>query len=625
MMNFMRYYKKFNLKLLKIALIVSLLIITASCEYQPTGTNFVNVDSVFTAPLISIDLPPDGETIAIQSGRDYNLNYNVSGDLSKFYKVVFYIDTNQVNEFSLPKSYLRLNKTINTQFEEHTLRMVVLNHSGTNSMADKLNAEGFYYSKSWRLIYYNSKLFNADSISYEIENGYLKFKWKNYPFYDFLKYEVTKTILEKDYSGLSFYKLPIINDQNQNWIIDKSYVGEKAQFEVNIHYKTSNQGNYEILKFPTITIERNIPTISVKKISDTSLELNWNKSPYYNSLKFYELSNTNLFSNFNIDANLGKYKLDNLPLGVSDNLKISFIPEESIIKDRIITNILIMTGDTSFQYSEFETKVGDYLYYSKNLEWYSFKLYKYSLSQNKILDSTNFRTPTSADDRITISPSGKHIVFRNNKSLYCCLDGNLTNPIIISDISLSGKESSYGFDYQAISDNGILAASLDKLYIFDLVNNKLISTINETCTELSISSNGDYLAYTRSVTLESKLLRIDKNNSISIVKDQFKAFRFTFDPYQNDKLYFYDMNDKNMKNFNCSTLNENIYDNYFLYYIDVESGLAQRNIGSGNIDYEIIDLRNGLKRIYSYKSKSGSGYIKGNYIYFYNGTKCKFR
>lgn len=323
-------------------------------------------------------------------------------------------------------------------------------------------------------------------------------------------------------------------------------------------------------------------------------------------------------------GNLSK-RLDNLPIGVNDKLKINIIPKLKNMSYIPEIELPIVTGDTSFKYSEFKTGLGDIVFFSQNIEWYKYNLYKYSISNNNILQTTSFSTLTSDNVRVKISPDCKNIVYKNGYNLMCCLNGALNNPIVISDVYLTGLQSSYGFSDMAISNNGILAAYIsDSIYIYDLNTNKMICKWRGIASDLSISFDGSYVAYNTNYEsgLKTKIYKIS-NNTNTLIRDDFIGINLSFEANNNNKLYYYDYDDKKTMVIDCETNSILFYSPDYFYQIDFESWLATK-MKSENI-YEIIDLKNGMNTIYEYKSVNGTGRIKGDYIYFSTGVKCKFR
>lgn len=599
----------------------AIVIAITSCEYSPTGSNYQNINPNFNPPVMNIELPEDGKTIMIQNNVVYYLNYKLKGDLSKFYKVLFYLDTNMIYESTTIRGEVYLEKKIKNLTQEYTLRMVVLNHSGTSSMADRLNMEGSYAEKRWKVVVYNPSLFKSDSVSYTIEDGVLKLYWKKYPFDNFVRYEIKK-IIKENKSNKSEFIYTIIN-KDSNWFFDKSYIGERADYQIKIYHK-ENSYNYYFL-FPEINLDSDLPVFISKKIDNTSIEISWTKNKFYHSISHFSLKDPKIpFDSIVQSMNQSKIIKD-LPLGTSDIITVTIVPNELHGDPKVWFNLPFSTGDPSFNYTEFETRNGDIIYYVEKISdsGYYFKLVKYSISKNTILNSINFSTPTSKENRLSISPSGKNIVFRSGNNLVCCLNGDLSNPKVLTDLKITGKVSNYGFDCQAISDNGIVAAGLNGAYIYDIVNDKLICSMpTDTPSEISISSNGDFVALTNSGTNESKVYKIE-SSSANVITQSFRGFNFQFDNNNNSKVYYF-LVGSIMRYFDCNTLiHTNIDNSNFLNYLDLESGLATRNFG--NELYEILDLNNGLKQIFTYKSKNGSGYIKGDYIYFTTGLKCKFR
>ena len=106
-----------------------------------------------------------------------------------------------------------------------------------------------------------------------------------------------------------------------------------------------------------------------------------------------------------------------------------------------------------------------------------------------------------------------------------------------------------------------------------------------------------------------------------MIRDDFIGINLSFEANNNNKLYYYDYDDKKTMVIDCETNSILFYSPDYFYQIDFESWLATK-MKSENI-YEIIDLKNGMNTIYEYKSVNGTGRIKGDYIYFSTGVKMQ--
>ncbi len=596
------------------------LVLFYSCEYQPTGSNFRNIDSTYKIPSILIELPEEGKAIEVNNYERYDIKYKLSGDLSKFKYVFFYLDTTLICQSEKSETTFEFKKKAVLEKELYNLKMVVLNSSGTGSIADKLGLEGSYYEKNWPVVITNPELFKFDPLKYSIINGVLKIEWNKYDFSYFFDYEITKTVYHSYYQDS--YTFTPISSSDENYLLDNSYVGENASYSIKLSYKKN--GSIYSSYFPELELKEDFPVFSCKKISKTSIELNWTKSKYYGSIEEFKISNSKLFSDISVDGNTQSIRIDNLPIGVNDKIKINIIPLFKNISFTPEIEIPIVTGDSSFIYSEFQSGFGDNIFYTKNIDWYKFNLYKYSISNNSVLQSTEFSTPTSQDNRIKVSNDGKNVIYKSDNSLVCCLNGDLSNPTVISDVFLTGRETNYGFSDMAISSNGIIAAYIDdSVYIYNLVKNKLMCKWRDIGNDLSISNNGDFVAYnTNGSSLITKIYKVGENTK-NLVSEDFLGLSMQFDANNNSRLYYFDYNDNKMNYIDCESKSITYISLYLFYQIDFESGLAI-SYKSENI-YEIVDLNNGLNSVFTYKSISGTGRIKGDYIYFSTGVKCKFR
>ncbi len=604
-----------------LAIFAFCLVIFSSCEYQPTGSNFKNIDSTYNIPTIIIELPEEGKPIYVSNYESYKLKYKLDGDLSKFMQVLFYYDTTLLYQSENKEGMFELSKKTANEKEEHNLKMLILNTSGTGSLADIMQLEGSYIEKNWPLIVANPDYFTPDSLKSSVVDGVLKIEWNTYDYSNFIYYYITKVFYDKEGYRKHFTFSPIVLRDVDNFI-DITYAGEKANYYLTVHYRKNNSEEY--IKYPILNLDDELPKFSYKKLTQNSIEVNWNKGKYYGGIDGYVIQNNNLSLEIPLESNVYKAKIENLPIGANEELIINIIPNLKKSEYNPIVKLQIMTGDSSFNYWEMEKGNDDYIFFSQNIQGFIFNLYKYSISSNSILQSTEFHTLDSKEDRIIVSPNGKNMVYRNDYNLICCLNGDLENPVIVTDVSFHGSQSAYGFSDMALSNNGILATCLPherKVGVYDLNKMKLISCWNEDINNISISGNGKYVAvYSGGNEQITKIYEIKEDSCILIISD-FLGLNMKFD--DNSNLYYFDYGDKITKYINCETKEITNILNSRYNQIDLESGLAIIEKSENN--YEIVDIKNGGQRIYNYYSINGSGQIKGNYIYFGTGVKCKFR
>jgi hypothetical protein len=609
-------------------------VLLSSCEYQPTGYEFTNLDSNFKSPEITIELPNENTAISIQSNYIYNLKYKLGGNISRFKKVIFFRDTNIIYQSSASANSFKIQIKIDEPFRTFKLKMLIFNSSGTGSLAEKLDLEGTVSSKEWFLEVYNMDFFKADSIGYEVVNGSLQINWKLFPFPNFVKYEITKEI-SGDY-GKTYY-LDTITDKDQNYYLDKNYLCEDATYRVRLYFKSDNYIEY--LDYPKLNKEKELPEVTIKKISNNSFEFNWKRSKFFNNINGYLFTNSKIMSDVIVDGpNTESITIQNLPLGINDKLKFLLLPKNSTLslselnqKNRF--NLLALrTGDSSFTFSEIESGQNGNIFYTQNINWYKYTLLKYSTQSNKILQKVDFETTTSDDDRICSSPSGKHIIYKNGISVAYCLDGDLNNMKSLTDVQLTGNSSDYGFEKLSISDNGILAAYFHKymdntIYIYNLYSDNLICKINFGYIDISgfeISALGNYIVINIiDEEFKTKIYNISSQTP-ELIKDDLLAINLTFDPDNNDRLIYYEYNKKQILSLDCSTKSVSSLglDTYYYYNIDFKN--AQILVSNKTGEYEIRDLNNVTNLIYKYNSINGSGFIKDNMIYFGTGVKCSY-
>ncbi|MDT3740293.1 MAG: hypothetical protein RO257_12430 [Candidatus Kapabacteria bacterium] len=618
-------------RFLLIQIIIALIAIISSCEYQPTGGEFTDIDSNYTRPEIIITLSDDTSSIVIASGERYIFKYKITGDLSKFKNVHFSLGTSGVFSSDESESSFALQKIIETDFEDCKLRMFVTNSTGTGSLADKLKLEKSVIVKEWNVHIYKIGPFKADTSFYENINETLKINWNKYPYENFLKYEIFKRV---NGSNSNDYPIATITDINKNYVYDDNYIGEDATYYISVFY--GNKNSINSLQYPKVNKGKEYPIITYKKLSYSSIELSWKKSKYHNNLKGYFFTNKEIMNDITIEnPNTNTCIVEDLSVGLIDKIKFYLLPQKltysniELNQDSRYFLVPINTGDSSFQYIRIGVTPTEHLIYWQSSDGSGYSLNKYSLQSGKIEQKISIKVKIDYDKGVDFSPSGKNFVFKSiigaNNCISYCIDGDLNNIKSISYIELTGIDSYSSTDEIAISDNGIIAFYLsNQIYIYDTNLNKLITSFVESVNELDISADGDYIAVTgiQNHKYKSIIYRI-YSNAFNLIKDDFVGGHFEFDPENNNRLFYWDSDTRRINSLNC--LNNSVSNispvQYYFSQINFKDGLILCSQKSGEMEIRTL---NNFELIFKYNVKNGWGFINNNVIYFWNGLKCSY-
>ena len=231
----------------KVFLIFLSLLITAACEYNPTGENEVFIDRPFMLPP-EVSINNIGDTITLLLNTE--INFNVDPKNNYLLKVEVDAGSYLYENFSEDTGSF----IINSEYKEegyYPLNIKVYVDPRTGSLANRLDAEIYYVEYFWQMHYVpmhidwgrkKSRFFTA-----YIDNDKVNLSWQQYTLSDFDHYAIlkryivdhipvnvlitaiydynsTELIDDTDDTAYSFSYLLRIYRSNRSYIEDECYV-----------------------------------------------------------------------------------------------------------------------------------------------------------------------------------------------------------------------------------------------------------------------------------------------------------------------------------------------------------------------------------------------------------------
>lgn len=240
-----------------------------SCTFSPNG--------VFENPTSEDIVPPEIQVLKL----------NLSADTLYLYyskQVVFHFASNNQKQ-EVERAHFFIDGIFNVdvfakngEFKlewgnipegNHTLKLDLYANSGTNSIADKVGAEFFLFSKTWNVVVDKSYYTQIKS---KAVNGYLNIEWPKYKNSDFVEYVV--------YRGFDYYSKREIGRVKNCEFTDSSYVGESARYFVEVVIRGEDQ-----LTWGALELNYEVPIPSLNLIDNNKTALVWNKSKYYSAIE----------------------------------------------------------------------------------------------------------------------------------------------------------------------------------------------------------------------------------------------------------------------------------------------------------------------------------------------------
>lgn len=562
--------------------IVSLVVLLNSCEYPLKDDYFQDISTRDSAN-ISVSLNGIESGFILEGHKTFTYIAS-TGELQIIYVNVF-IDGQFYKSFPGSTGLFELWSEKHT-FGKHQLDIVVATHSGTGSLADCLEAEGFIYTQSWIFNVINpapepitiTKIFN--------NNGVLKIEWEKSTDPNFAKYEIFKVIGGGASSFVSF------TGQTTTSFEDSTFLGGDVGYYVYVH---RNNGYATI--GPTKSFSDEPVIISARWIKDCEVELSWPKCKYNKAFSSYNLSDSdgNSWSEIT-DINTTSVSGDFGRFGKSIQYYLWVNPKGYALG--YWSNTELAVGQ-SFQYfgNFWKNNVNnDILLTNNNI------LYRYSVSTNHLTDSVSF---INYAPYMIYSPSDD--VLLNNTPL------TKRNPVTLDIIAtITGQDnmslnlSATAWGIARISGNAVL---------YDYKNMVAVNTLSfNSYNQIRLSDDNNYIFELE----QNSILRCYKieGSSVSLLWWKF-IISYLQIPENPDKIVLL-KSDGTVEIIQIATnqvINSFPTDAFGL--CDVDPALKIIAVGSGNpLDYR-IDLYNyeNNQKIKSIKATNPYGFIKDGKIF----------
>jgi hypothetical protein len=249
-------------------LIVSFIMVClASCIFTPEKENFVEINQNVEAPIVenqTIDFNSD--TLFVYKRTKFSFNF-ISSNQEIIGVSITYGEHNL--SFTSATGDFEINPITETD-GIYTLTVKTFTHSGTSSLADKINNEGFVFERSCILIIETPKA-PSNQISTSVENGFLKISWNKLNKTYFQSYA-----LAINNEGIAHSYDFKTEDKNITSFIDSFYVGGEISITLwTNYYDVEGSINSSISYF-----NLDIPlSLKFQELND-SLILSWGKNPF---------------------------------------------------------------------------------------------------------------------------------------------------------------------------------------------------------------------------------------------------------------------------------------------------------------------------------------------------------
>ncbi len=481
-----------KLKLFLIALISVFAVL--SCRYSPGGENMVEIEEPGEAPDVNVDLNFASDTLYLN--RPSTVRFSISGKNKVNWAQMFIGGVHIGTIYSATGGFDISQSFGFYQDGTYILKIEFFTSTGTGSMADMLQSEGFVYSNSWVLVIRNGSYLSSDITKITDRNGKLKLEWNAYKGIDFKSYIVRKS----HWINQTFDTVAVITDQNQTWTYDPSFVGEKAQYQI----ATVVNGQYSSYNGKTADFQGELPQIYSEYKGKGVYRIYWSKSKYAENISKYNLYKEKTYFN---DLELLKsaapsdtsflYQVNSF--GLDEKLVLNLVPNQvpNYFKNyNWFYDFCVRSGYLGDKLHAMwlcrPDQYGGKFYYTAKDSKYGYKLYVYDTQIHRS-DSVQMQSEIHVLD---VSPGSKWVVGHSQ------LTGRIFAINTESPRQVNYIDSKDIFGYTSgnmlvvVSDNGILVAENDlKTCLYDLNKRQLIWSVDHTpyISSIRVSADGNYL------------------------------------------------------------------------------------------------------------------------------------
>jgi len=607
-------------------ILIFLTILLYSCEYEPEGLYEAEVEPVTEAPEITVNLNFVADTVYVPVNGYTTLVYSTPD--SKIRYAHFSLNNKQLTRIESTSGTFTFSFN-SGQYQKgitYELKVELFRSTGSGSLADKLYAEGFIYSRSFYLIFEDESKMAPQVTRVYPHNGSLRVEWEKFKGFGFKKFHVFNS---------TFYKIDIISDPDKNFLYDESYVGYNGDYyvvtETDNNTFTSNH----------VYFEEGLPEATAEHTVGNKVEINWGQSKFVNNISGYRIFESyNRYNHFNelawIEGGVDtSFIFEDGRFAVATRFYIQPIPVEREIPMNSYDDLRYMASTTEdvligdkmpvFPFDFFHNPPGNFCYFS-NID----KIFKFDCSKNTIADSIETQYIY-----MSVSPDGKTILSSHLDRLEI-IDANsmeITN--MIREDELPEGTMPYQF-LTANNGKGVFSANSGNYYYYDynLKKSEALFRIDGESNigdKMRISPDGKYFCirhikgiYPNYLT---ELYKLENGEAVQIWNDNEVEF-FDFDPTSGQFVYYKDGKILFASPENLSTVSELAVNDDFFYDID----WSNREYICLNNDRDLItiyDLNTGTAKT-RVKTYNFGGYnsnyediFLSNKIIFTQGLKLK--
>jgi len=511
---------------------IIILAIIASCEFNPTGENFVEINSTPPNFNFLLSAENEGDTFLIFKDTEFMLEYirdsNVRIQLVNVY----------LNDKAMYSGDFRDSFDLNVGDNEtgyYPLKVETVFTSGTGSLADLNGLELFQAERSWVVFIENEIPLEWNFKSIEIIDGALKLEWDKYPYRNFKSYQIYNT-------DNSFIE---IGDRDQLSSDLENYVGGYGVVNLGIRtYTTGTLGSPVQLSYPFSRF------ISIDD-SNNGLEIYWSRNKFDKYFKGYNLffNNELVYSTENINDTVYAGVLFLFDNGLEISLRHNEDNNEQIINQFFRTTTNSIGNDVRI--FEWVPNINSYYGYLDN------DIVRLDADDLSIKSST-----ISTNDYIDFSDNGLYSVIGSTNKIFSV---NPESFEVLQTIEIDQIIDDFNlFTYSINNRNHLFIHSegINNQYaVIDLNSNTVLfnNPTNLSASITDISNNSKFIIQDYSVDRTLFEIGSDSIKQLNYTSDVVQFSKFNEDTFwYNSGLELLEISLENFETIKTISLNEEI-------------------------------------------------------------------
>lgn len=507
-----------------------ILLFCNACEYSPDGEYQVEVKKITEAPELKIHLNFDSDTLYVPINYHATVEYSTTDPLVKY--ASFFLDGNQL-AISGASGYFYIQYD-NSKYQvnvPYILEVSFFRSTGSGSLADKLESEGFLYSREIVLFFVNEGTMEPRIKSVINENGRLKISWERYNGFGFTSYIVRPN---------DFENTAVINDQDVTSCYYDGYIGYGISFKV----LTTADGN--VFHSPYYTLQPELPVLKPNIRGGDTILFTWEKSKFAENIEGYKVYE--YFWQFD-KLNEIKHTTDpsdtsffyNAKFGVRTRYMLEIIPKKAPLfpYDYASATPEILCGINIENRGLLSPARGIYSFMGNWIDG-NFRLYKYNTESRTVTDSLSV-----ASYHTYCSYNGKWLLNSGYLELHLIDAENMQMIRTYEPDVFMGESGLPGKYLVANNGMGLLAFPSGNYYFYDFINDAAVKKFNISSSpddHMEISPDGTFLAV-ESFIESSQSFRTSLyhfiDDSVELVWQNTPG-NFDFDSEENSFVYYQD-------------------------------------------------------------------------------------